>query len=89
MFHNPWSDIIDFYAPGDVIPATITSITRYGAFARIQEGIEGLIHISTMKIQNGNTSIKEVVQSGQEVMVKILHIDVERRRLGLGLTDLA
>lgn len=87
QFHNPWDDIHDSYRPGDVIAATITSITRYGAFARIEEGIEGLIHISTMKLTDEQPSIKDIFHSGQNVTVRILHIDVHRRRLGLAILD--
>lgn len=87
QFYNPWDDILDHYAPGDIVPATITSITRYGAFARIKEGIEGLIHVSTMSLNGSQTSIRDIINSGQEVTVNILHIDVERRRLGLGLME--
>ena len=95
QFHNPWSDILDNYQPGMVTTATITSLTRYGAFARIEQGIEGLIHISTINLKQhpvpgvpaDNVTLDDILQLGQEVDVRILHIDVERRRLGLELMD--
>jgi len=78
---NPWDVVADCYQPGDVVPAVITTIQRFGAFARLQEGIEGLIHISSL---TGGLSPYDL-QTGMDVQVRILHIDSERRRLGLGL----
>jgi small subunit ribosomal protein S1 len=87
LFPNPWEDIQNYYNPGDIVPAKITSIMKYGAFARMKEGIEGLIHISSLKVRPGNHKLEDLLQPGQSVMVKILHIDVDRRRLGLGLEE--
>jgi len=87
LFPNPWEDIQNYYTPGDIVPAKITSIMKYGAFARMKEGIEGLIHVSSLKVKSGNYSLEDLFQPGQSVRVKILHIDVDRRRLGLGLED--
>ena len=84
---NPWYSLLDHYQPGDETTALITSITRFGAFARLPEGVEGLIHISSIELPDSDTTIDSVVQPGQTVAVKILHIDSERRRLGLGLID--
>ena len=63
----------------------ITSIRRFGAFARLKEGVEGLIHVSTIHLSPDDRDIESVLQVGMPVQVKILHIDAERRRLGLGL----
>jgi small subunit ribosomal protein S1 len=84
---NPWYSLLDHYQPGDETTALITSITRFGAFARLPEGVEGLIHISSIELQDPDMSIDQVIQPGQTVAVQILHIDSERRRLGLGLVD--
>jgi small subunit ribosomal protein S1 len=73
------------YNPGDIVTATITSLTRFGAFARLEEGVEGLIHVSSMKMPPNCRSVERFLDIGQEVDVRILHIDTERRRLGLGL----
>lgn len=81
---NPWESIGVRYHPGDVVPATVTTITRFGAFARLAEGVEGLIHISTLKPPAG-TGIADILNPGQSIHVKILHLDIEKRRLGLGL----
>lgn len=84
---NPWEQISRNYRPGDVVTATITDIMRFGAFARMDEGVEGLIHISSMDLPPGKRQIDHYLKSGQVVKVRILHIDAERRRLGLGLVS--
>jgi len=81
---EPWETINDRYAVGDLVNATITKLTNFGAFARVEGNIEGLIHISELAsrmIQHP----KEVVGEGDEVKLKILRIEPERRRLGLSL----
>lgn len=84
---NPWEVLSVRYHPGDVVEAEVTSTTRYGIFARLEEGIEGLIHISTIKGRFGNINRSAQIQPGTKINVKILHIDCERRRLGLGLVQ--
>lgn len=84
---NPWEVLASNYQAGDVVPASITSITRYGAFARLEEGVEGLIHISTIHMPAGRKDLESYLSISQRVQVRILHIDVERRRLGLGLVS--
>ena len=88
LHNNPWETLVDRYNPGDIVPATITAIMRFGAFARLEEGVEGLIHISTINLPNDQKNLDVVLHPGQEVQVKILHIESERRRLGLGLVTL-
>ena len=81
---EPWETINDRYAVGDLVDATITKLTNFGAFARVEGNIEGLIHISELAsrmIQHP----KDVVGEGDEVKLKILRIEPERRRLGLSL----
>jgi small subunit ribosomal protein S1 len=82
---NPWELLIRHYQPGDVAPAEITTIMRFGAFARLEEGVEGLIHISSIAGVTSESDLKNLLQTGQAVSVRILHVDVERRRLGLGI----
>ncbi len=85
---NPWETLVKRYKPGDVVPATVTSLMRFGAFARLDEGVEGLIHISSITLPAGIRDLDDVVAVGQTVKVRILHIDSDRRRLGLGLVTL-
>lgn len=84
---NPWETMAQNYQAGDVVEAVITSIMRYGAFARLKEGVEGLIHVSTIHLSPEDHDIESTLHIGMPVQVKILHIDVERRRLGLGLVN--
>jgi small subunit ribosomal protein S1 len=81
---NPWEVVASRYEPGDQVEATITSITRFGAFARLQEGIEGLIHISSIQFDPSHQTLDDLFILGESVKVQILHIDPDRRRLGLG-----
>ena len=84
---NPWDRVMTNYHPGDVILAKVTTITRFGMFAKLKEGIEGLIHVSSIPKLEGSHDIGSSFNIGQEVKVKILHIDIDRRRLGLGLVE--
>jgi len=87
LFPNPWNHLVDCYQPGDLAQATITCIMNFGAFARMKEGVEGLIHISSMEYCSCREDIEASLEPGQEVDVKIVNIDVQRRRLGLLLMD--
>jgi len=81
---DPWSQVTQKYVVGDVVEAEITNLTEFGAFARIEDGIEGLIHIS--ELHTGNVEHpREVVHRGQRVQVRIISIDTERQRIGLSL----
>lgn len=84
---NPWEILANKLSPGDIVPATITSIVKYGAFARLEEGVEGLIHISSMNFPSGSVHIDDFLYEGQVVSVCILHIDAKKRRLGLKLEN--
>jgi small subunit ribosomal protein S1 len=80
---NPWDTAHLHYTVGQVTEATITTIVPYGAFARLEEGLDGLIHIS--EIQGNPESPDEILSEGQQVQVSILHIDTDRQQLGLRL----
>ena len=84
---EPWDSIEEQYAVGDIVDATVTKLTNFGAFARVEgnEGsVEGLIHISELSSRMINHP-REVVRQGDAVKLKILRIEPERRRLGLSL----
>lgn len=85
---NPWEVLVQTYQPGDVVQARVTSILRYGVFARLKEGVEGLIHISTIQLPEEEHEVTNYLKVEQTVQVKILHIDADRRRLGLGLVKI-
>jgi small subunit ribosomal protein S1 len=81
---EPWSMVDQNYSVGQVVRATITKLTNFGAFAKIDDSIEGLIHISELADYRINHP-KEVVQEGDKVPVRIIRIDPQRRRVGLSL----
>lgn len=82
---DPWSGIARRYPQGTRLFGKITNLTDYGAFAEIEQGIEGLVHVSEMDWTNKNIHPTKVVQLGDEVEVMILEIDEDRRRISLGM----
>src|SRR5438552_4566277 len=79
---DPWTTVEQRYTPGQVVTGTITKIAPFGAFARIEDGIEGLIHLSELP---PGMDPKASLHEGQQLQLRILRIDAERRRLGLSL----
>jgi small subunit ribosomal protein S1 len=84
LFPNPWISIGTDLAVGQTVSATITSILSYGAFARLELGVEGLIHASEIPVAPGQ-SIKDLLHEGQQVPVRILHVDAAHQRMGLSM----
>lgn len=82
---DPWADISHRYPVGKRLSGHVTNITDYGCFVEIEEGIEGLVHVSEMDWTNKNVNPNKVVHLGQEVEVVVLDIDGDRRRISLGL----
>ena len=82
---DPWVAITSRYPEGAKVKATITNLTDYGCFAEIEEGVEGLVHVSEMDWTNKNIHPSKVVNLGDEVEVMVLDIDEERRRISLGI----
>ena len=82
---DPWVDIARRYPESTRLFGKVTNITDYGAFVEIEEGVEGLVHVSEMDWTNKNVSPGKVVQIGDEVEVMVLDIDEERRRISLGI----
>ena len=81
---DPWSRVDQKYHVGDLVEGTITKLAKFGAFAKIDDGIEGLIHLSELSaepVENG----KDVVGEGQRVTLRVININPTRRRLGLSL----
>jgi len=81
---EPWAKVAEKYKPGDLVTGTITKLANFGAFARIEEGVEGLIHISELS-QERIAHPRNVVKEGDVLSLRILRIDAEKRRLGLSL----
>ncbi len=81
---EPWSRVENSYEVGQLVRGTVTQLANFGAFARIEDGIEGLIHVSELadeRIQHP----KQIVQEGQDLLLRIIRIDPQRRRMGLSL----
>ena len=85
MGEDPWIEIKNRYPEGARAKAVVTNLTDYGCFAEIEEGVEGLVHVSEMDWTNKNIHPSKVVQLGDEVEVMVLEIDEERRRISLGI----
>src|SRR3954454_11708227 len=82
---DPWQNIARRYPPNTRVFGKVTNIADYGAFVEIEDGVEGLVHVSEMDWTNKNVNPAKVVHSGQEVEVMVLDVDEERRRISLGL----
>lgn len=88
LLPNPWDSVERNYHLGEVLEAEITEVVKFGAFARLEDELEGLIHLSEMNLIPGS-SPWDKLERGQSVKVKIIYIDAEERRLSLALaTDL-
>jgi small subunit ribosomal protein S1 len=82
---DPWVGIARRYPPGTRMFGKVANLTDYGAFVEIEEGIEGLVHVSEMDWTNKNVSPSKIVQLGDEVEVMVLDIDEDKRRISLGM----
>ena len=82
---DPWVELTRRYPEGSRVMSTVTNLTDYGCFAEIEEGVEGLVHVSEMDWTNKNIHPSKVVAAGDQVEVMVLDIDEERRRVSLGI----
>ena len=82
---DPWYDVIKKHPVGSRLFGRVSSITEYGCFVEIAEGVEGLVHMSEMDWTNKNVHPSKVVESGQEIEVLVLEVDDARRRISLGI----
>jgi small subunit ribosomal protein S1 len=82
---DPWENIARRYPPNTRVFGKVTNIADYGAFVEIEDGVEGLVHVSEMDWTNKNVNPAKVVHTGLEVEVMVLDVDEERRRISLGL----
>jgi small subunit ribosomal protein S1 len=85
MGEDPWQNIARRYPAGTRVFGKVNNLTDYGCFVEIEEGVEGLVHVSEMDWTNKNVNPSKVVQLGDEVEVMVLEIDEERRRISLGM----
>ena len=86
---NPWHQLVDKYAIGSSLTGQVRNLTEFGAFVEVEEGIDGLIHISDMSWSKRLKHPSEVLKKGDEVEAMVLNIDPDNQRLSLGLKQLA
>ncbi|NDY95404.1 30S ribosomal protein S1 [Wenzhouxiangella sp. C33] len=86
---DPWDNIDRRYPPTSRLFGKVTNITDYGCFVEIEDGVEGLVHVSEMDWTNKNVNPAKVVHIGQEVEVMVLDVDEDRRRISLGMKQVA
>jgi small subunit ribosomal protein S1 len=85
---DPWADVAQKFAVGSVIEGPVTSLTKFGAFVQLSEGIEGMIHISDLSAEKRINHPQEMLKVGQSIKAQVLEIDIEKRRLKLGIKQL-
>lgn len=85
LYANPWETAETRYQVGQLVNVKVTSIVSYGAFARIEEGLDGLIHCSEMAPEGVKVTPWQVVHEGETIQARVVHIDASRQRLGLSL----
>lgn len=86
---DPWDNIARRYPANSRVYGKVSNVTDYGAFVEIEQGVEGLVHVSEMDWTNKNVNPSKVVQVGDEVEVMVLDVDEERRRISLGMKQVA
>jgi small subunit ribosomal protein S1 len=85
---DPWADVARRFAVGSVVEGPITSLTKFGAFVQLSEGIEGMIHVSDISAEKRINHPQDVLKIGQSVKAQVLEVDVEKRRLKLGIKQM-
>ncbi len=85
---NPWTNIEEKYPPGVTIKGKVRNLTNYGAFIEIDEGIDGLLHISDMSWSKKVAHPSEIIKKGEMIEVKILSVDKDKKRVSLGIKQL-
>ncbi|MFZ0200071.1 MAG: 30S ribosomal protein S1 [Candidatus Sulfotelmatobacter sp.] len=85
---DPWADAAEKFAAGSIIEGPVISITKFGAFVQLAEGVEGMIHISDMSAEKRISHPQEVVNVGQVVKAQVLAVDTQKRQLRLGMKQL-
>ena len=82
---DPWQHVAEKYHVGEIYKGKVTNITDYGAFVELEDGIEGLVHVSEMSWTRKNVHPGKIVSTSQEVEVKVLEVDADKRRISLGI----
>lgn len=85
---NPWDEVIERYPEGSDVAGKVRNLTNYGAFIELEEGIDGLLHVSDMSWTRKVSHPSEMLEKGQEIRCRVLSVDEDRRRIALGLKQL-
>ena len=85
---DPWEQVAQKYPPGTVVEGTVRNLTNYGSFVEVEEGIDGLLHVSDMSWTRKIGHPNEVLEKGQTISCQVLSVDQERKRIALGLKQL-
>src|SRR4029453_559666 len=85
---NPWEHVAEKYPPGSVVQGKVRNIANYGAFVEIEEGIDGLLHVSDLSWTKKIGHPSEVLKKGEEVQAVVLNVDQEKQRIALGLKQM-
>jgi len=85
---NPWDNVAGKYPPGTMVQGTVRNLTNYGAFIEIEEGIDGLLHVSDMSWTRKISHASEMLQKGDKIECQVISVDQERKRIALGLKQL-
>jgi small subunit ribosomal protein S1 len=86
---NPWDDVAAKYPPGANVKGVVRNLTNYGAFIELEEGVDALLHVSDMSWTRKISHASEMLKKGQELECQVLSVDQERKRIALGLKQLA
>ena len=86
LIPNPWESVSQKYPEGKPFNATVIEIVKFGVFVRLEDGLEGLIHISEMRVMDGH-QLSDILEVGEEILVELISVDVKRQRMSLRLVD--
>lgn len=85
---NPWDEVAQKYPPGAIVTGTVRNLTNYGAFVELEEGVDGLLHVSDMSWTQKISHANELLKKGDEITCQVISVDQERKRIALGLKQL-
>ncbi len=85
---NPWDRVVERYPEGEMVAGKVRNLTNYGAFIELEEGIDGLLHVSDMSWTRKISHPNEMLEKGQDVSCRVLSVDSDRRRIALGLKQM-
>ncbi len=86
---NPWDEVAAKYPPGATVSGTVRNLTNYGAFIELEEGVDGLLHVSDMSWTRKISHANELLKKGDPISCQVISVDQERKRIALGLKQLA